>query len=92
MYIIIHSNNYKDGVVVLTDHSATLPIIDQTQLNTLLVDRTNKKLIDISVYLSQYVLKIYHLAGKKNLIPDTLSRLATIGDLKERLEGIVTLD
>jgi Integrase zinc binding domain len=56
------------------------------------VDRANKKLINVSVYLSQYALKIYHLAGKKNLVPDALSRLAAVGDPEERPEGIVILD
>jgi hypothetical protein len=87
---VIHSANQP--VMVLTDHSATRGIVEQTTLNTASTDRANRRLINASVYLSQYDLKVYHLPGKVNFVPDALSRLRTIQDGPEQPEGDAILD
>lgn len=74
MYTIIQSNNQP--LVVLTDHSATRQIVDKTTMETASTDRANRRLINASIYLSQFAMEVYHLPGKKNFIPDALSRLA----------------
>jgi hypothetical protein len=79
-------------VIVLTDHSATKGIVEQTNLRTSSTDRANKKLINASVYLSQYNLKIFYLIDKLNLVPNALSRLHATNDTIERPDGDVTLD
>lgn len=78
----IHSNS--SPVVVLTDHDATKGIVNQTRLNTTSTDRSNRRLINASIYLSEYQLDVHHLAGRLNLVPDALSRLAAQGDDAER--------
>ncbi len=47
---MLHSSNLP--VTVLTDHSATKGIVDQTTLNTDSTDQANRRLINASVYLS----------------------------------------
>jgi hypothetical protein len=74
-------------VIVLTDHSATKGIIEQTNLCTSSTDRANKQLINALVHLSQYNLKIYHCAGKLHLVTDALSHLQTTSDMVEQSDG-----
>lgn len=50
-------------------------IVKQTSLNTTSADRSNRCLEVILIYLSQYDLKIHHIAGRQNFVPDALSRL-----------------
>jgi hypothetical protein len=66
--------------------------VEQTSLHTSSIDRANKKLINASVYLSQYNIKVHHLAGKLNLVPDALSPLQATGDMVDRPDGTATLD
>lgn len=74
----------RAGIIVLTDHSATKGIVDQTSLNTSSTDRANLRLINASVYLSQYGLDVHYLPGRLNLVPDALSRLQSVNDSKDR--------
>ena len=60
---------------MLTNYSLTKGIVEQTSLKTTFTDRANKRLINALIYLLQFNLKIYYLAGKRNLVPDALSRL-----------------
>ena len=69
----LHSS--KHPVIVLTDHGATKGIIKRTTIITSSVDRANRRLINASIYLNEYNLKIYYMPGKKNIIPDALSCL-----------------
>jgi hypothetical protein len=78
----LHSSNLP--VAVITDHSATKGIVDQTTLNTTSTDRANRRLINASVYLSQYQLNVYHIPGRLNHVPDALSRLQATGDDTQR--------
>lgn len=87
---MIHSS--IPAVNVLTDHSATKGIVEKTSLDTSSTDRANRRLINASIYLSQYDLKIFHLPGRLNFIPDALSRLRAVQDKPGRLEGEAVLD
>jgi Reverse transcriptase (RNA-dependent DNA polymerase)/RNase H-like domain found in reverse transcriptase/Integrase zinc binding domain len=78
----LHSSNVP--VVVLTDHSATKGIVEQTSLNTTSTDRANRRLINASIYLSQYQFDVYHIPGRLNYVPDALSRLHAAGDDTQR--------
>jgi len=89
-HIMLHNAN--SPVIVLTDHSATKGIVEQTSLRTTSTDGANKRLINVSIYLSQFDLKVYHLPDKKNLISDTLSRLRAKCDPPQRAEGEAVLD
>jgi hypothetical protein len=90
LHTVIHSS--KGPVIVLTDHSATKGIVEQTSLRTSSTDRANKRLINASVYLSQFDLKTYHVPGRPNLVPDALSRLRAKQDKPNRPDEIAILD
>lgn len=77
-------SNRRQPVVVLTDHDSTRGIVNQTNLNTTSTDRANRRLINASIYLSSLKLDVHHLAGRLNLVPDALSRLATDTDDQDR--------
>ena len=68
----------RHPVIVLTDYSATKGIIEQTSLNITSTDQSNRRLQVALIYLSQYDLRIYHIAGRLNFVPDALSRLTTV--------------
>ena len=70
-------------VVVLTDHHATKGIVEKTTLDTTLVDQANRRLIAASIYLAEYDLKVYHIPGRLNTIPDTLLRLPADTDARD---------
>jgi len=76
--ILLYSNNYR--IVVLTDHEVIRRIVHYSILNIFSIDLTNRRLIITSVYLSAYLLEVYYILGRFNYMPDTLSRLCTIGD------------
>ena len=65
-------------VVIYTDHAANSAIVNQTKLTSSSVDKLNLKLIRASTYLSQFRLRVFHKAGKSNIVPDALSRLPTV--------------
>ena len=67
-------------VIVLTDHSATKQIVQSANLHTVDINKANAKLIDASVFLSQFKLIIKHIAGKTNLVSNALSRLPIVAD------------
>ncbi len=87
---MIHSARLP--VNVLTDHASTRGIVEQTRLDTSSTDRANRRLITASVYLSEYDLKVFHLPGRLNYVPDALSRLKAMQDVPERPDGDVVLD
>ena len=68
----------RHPIIILTDHLATKGIIDQTTLNITSIDQSNRHLQVALIYLSQYDLRIHHIAGRLNFVPNTLSQLATI--------------
>ena len=83
---LLHSNNKY--VVILIDHKAIYNIVNATNLNTLSIDRTNRRLTNVSVYLSIYSLDVYHMLGQFNLVLDVLSYLRILGDNTIRTDEI----
>ena len=79
-------------MTVLTDHIATKGIVERTTLDTSSADRANRRLVNCSIYLSQYQLEVQHLPGTENFVPDALSRLTAIDDAKGRPQGAPILD
>ncbi|KDN69113.1 hypothetical protein CSUB01_12601, partial [Colletotrichum sublineola] len=79
---LVQSNKHE--VIILTDHAAAKGIITHTSLRTLDLNKANLKLANAANYLSQFRLKIFHVPGKLNVVPDALSRLpVTRPDLNE---------
>ena len=81
--------NLKPPIIVYTDYSAVVPISRQTTLNTTSTDKLNLRLVRASQYLSSFNLKLRHKAGKANMVPDALSRLATTSKASNDLDGIL---
>ena len=67
-------------VVVYTDHSATIEIVKQASLTTTSTLRLNLRLVRASQYLQRFDLDVRHKPGKKNVVPDALSRLASTNE------------
>ena len=65
----------KHPVVVLTDDGATKRIVERITMATTSIDRANRRLINASIYLSEYRLSSHHIPGRQNTVPDALSRL-----------------
>ncbi len=78
LYIILYLSNYQ--IIILTDHNAIYRIINQITLNITSTDYVNCHLINTLIYLSAYLLDIYHLLGQLNFVPDILLQLEAIGD------------
>ncbi len=47
--------------------------MNRINFDTVFMDRTNRHLVNISVYFAAYPLDVYHLLDRLNLVPDTLS-------------------
>src|SRR6266699_68217 len=75
---LLYSNNHR--IVVLTDHEVIRGIVHYNILNITFIDRVNRRLIIASVYLSDYLLKIYYMSNRLNYISNILLRLRTMGD------------
>jgi hypothetical protein len=68
-------------VVVFTDHQATKDIVLQTNFRHSTPHRQNLRLVRASLYLSQFPqIKVRHIPGRLNVVPDALSRLQAIED------------
>ena len=65
----------REPVNIITDHAATKGILTHTSLQTMDLNKANLKLAGIANYLSQFNLRIFHLPGILNVVPDALSRL-----------------
>ena len=87
LYIIIYSLNYL--VVVLTDYTATKGIVEKSPLTTISIERSNCRLICVTIYLSEYNLQIYYLPGRFNFVLDILSRLKVLQDKPKDPKGMV---
>ncbi len=83
---MLHFNKYK--VVVLIDYESIYKIVYHDILNTISIDRINRRLINISVYLSIYQFDIYYILGRLNFVSDTLLRLRTLKDDVVRKDNI----
>ncbi len=79
---MIQSN--ANPVNILTDHAATRGIVTHTSLITADLAKANLKLANAANYLSQFELKIFHIPGTLNVVPDALSRLPTFAEVDKR--------
>lgn len=76
--IILVSNPYS--IVMLIDHEFTKGIVNYLILNTIFMDRVNRRLINAVIYLDAYKLNVVHLPGRLNLVSDALFRFSTSAD------------
>jgi hypothetical protein len=76
----------KTPVQVFTDHRAITGIINQKSLETESMDRANLFLVRVSNYLQDFNLKCYYKSGKKHIVLDALSQLASLAPLAKSLE------
>ncbi|KAF4468131.1 Ribonuclease H [Fusarium albosuccineum] len=70
-----HVGSSEGSLTMFTDHPATKPIVEKTRLETTSTDRANRKLVNASIYLSEFDLLVFRIAGKNNFVLDSLSRL-----------------
>ena len=59
-------------MIILTDHHTIKSIVKKTTLDNMLINWANHRLITVLIYLAKYNLKVYHIPGHLNIIPDTL--------------------
>lgn len=71
-------------MIILTDYDAIKGIVNRISLNTTFTDRSNRRLVNASIYLSEYQLDVHYIARHLNLVPDALSHLTAAGDTVER--------
>ena len=65
------------STIIYIDHSATIIIVRQTSINTILTEKLNLRLIRASKYLQRFHLNVRYKTNKSNIILDALSRLAS---------------
>lgn len=68
----------KSNVIIQTDHSAIIDILQQlTIISTISTMKFNPRRVRVSQFLRQFKLNVRHKPGKKHIISDALSRLAS---------------
>ena len=67
--------SFDYSVTVFTDYKANSKIIAQIKLFSTFVDKLNLRLVKISIYLSQYRIRVFHKNDKTNIVFDALFRL-----------------
>ena len=65
----------KSFVIVYTNYFVIVFIIQQTKLSSFSIDKLNFRLIRVSIYLSQFFLKIKHKSSNQHVVSNALSRL-----------------
>jgi len=83
--MLLYSNNKR--IVIFTDHDSTNGIMKSINLNTISINRTNRRLTNTSVYLSAYLLDVCHIPSRFNLVPNVFSYLRTIRDDIVRIDN-----
>lgn len=68
----------KSSVIIQTDHSAILNILQQSLVMSITSTmRLNLRLVRASQFFQQFKLNVRHKPGKEHIVPDALSRLAS---------------
>ncbi len=67
-------------IVILTDHDVIYNIVKNINFNIISIDCANCCLTNISVYLSVYLLDIYYIPGRLNLVPNAFLHFRIIKD------------
>ncbi len=70
LYILLCLNNRY--IIVFIDYNVINGIMKSTNFNTTSINRINCRLINISVYLFIYLLDVYHILGRFNLVSNVL--------------------
>ena len=78
--------------IIYTDHSATLGIVRQSSLNTTSIEKLNLRLVRASEYLQRFRIEVRHKAGRNNIVPDALSRLASRASYRSEESVLDTID
>ena len=73
--------------VIYTDHGAALGIAKQTTLTSSSTDKLNLRLVRASDYIQRFDLDIRHKPGRTHIVPDALSRLASLNTSESSTEG-----
>ena len=87
IYILLYSNN--KCIMIFTNHNAIYSIVKSTNFNTISINYINRRLTNISVYLSVYLLDVYYILGRLNLVPNAFSRFRTMEDNTVRTDNEV---
>ena len=82
----------QQPTIIVTDHSSTVSIAQQTKLSTGSTDRANLRLVRAGMYLSQFSLDIRHRPGKEHIVPDALSRLAGVRAVEDPEASALDVD
>src|SRR6266699_6720198 len=75
LYTLLYSNNKH--IMMFIDYNSTSDIMKSINLNIISTNRTNRRLTNVSVYLSVYPLDVYYIPGRLNLVPNVLLRFQT---------------
>lgn len=71
---VIGSNRVQP-INILTDHAATVDIVNQTHMGTVNSGKSNMRLVLAAEFLNQYRLNPVHIPGRTNILADAGSRL-----------------
>lgn len=74
----------RNPFVIITDHSTIRQLCDKTSFRTKDLVRSNKRIMNASIYLSQFNLEVRWIPGITNVIPHALSRLPTTPQNEKR--------
>ena len=65
----------KSSIIIYTNHFAIVFIIQQIKLSSSSIDKLNFRLIRVSIYLSQFSLKIKYKFENQHVVSNAFSRL-----------------
>lgn len=75
--------SFRASIIIQTDHSAIFNIMQQFSIiSTSSIMKMNVCLVRTSQFLQQFCLVVRHKPGKKHIIPDALSKLASVNCTK----------
>ncbi len=80
--------------MILTNYKSICRIVHHNTLNTISIDWANRRLTNISVYLSIYQLDVHHIPNRLNFVPDVLSRLHALRNnitCKNNIESVLDI-
>ena len=62
------------------DHDSINGIMKSINFNIIFINRVNCYFTNVSVYLSVYLLDVYYVFGRFNLVSDVFLRFRIVGD------------
>ena len=79
-------------VIVFTNYSATKKIINQINITFFLLNRLNRYLVNIFIYLLQYNFKVFYILGIQNFVPNALLQFNAIDNGKKSFIKLLILN